>query len=288
MERTPKGGAGALAHIEPWKNRQQAGSYRASVRALLPDPRERLAFEGAAVHQPFAAVVGIGGIGLVVVGDVVTGPMGRHRPPPLLEVVARGVVVGAEVEDQAVAEVELREHDLVVAGLAVPRGGDGAIRQVRITDLGAERHRVVIGLPTVRAAHQVQRRGPRHRVDRSPHVARLDALERPVRLVVVPGRLATGAGVLLEDRVEVEDHALRAHDAPRVVGRGRVEREAPELLEPLPQQGVDEEEPGLVGLREGERVLARVGLGEASSIPSSSRSTHSRENAPRESPRAGH
>ena len=210
------------------------------------------------MRQVLAALVGVALPRFVVIPRVVAEPVRGVRAATGRGQVAGRAVVRAQVDNQAVAGAKRRVDDFG-AGIGVP------VRRRRVVlalvfDAGAEADRAVVLGPPVRAAREAQCGGRGDVVQRGPQVAHLRAGDRPIRLVVMPRCRAAGAGLFGQNQVVVKGQRIRAHDAPRQIGRRRFKSERAKHRITPPQKHVVEKTPGLAGLCHAHRLVAGLGL----------------------------
>ena len=107
--------------------------------------------------------------------------------------------------------LELPAEDRKSSGSAVDVGQLGERALGEPLRLVVEERAGHVPLAAVRAGDELERRRPRHRVDREPHAGVLPAVDVVVRLVLVPRRALAGAGLLDQHVVVVQPHGPRAH-----------------------------------------------------------------------------
>src|SRR5207244_2961850 len=99
----------------------------------------------------------------------------------------------------------------------------------------------------MRAGDELERRCPRHRIDRNPHAAGLRARDVVVRLILVPLRPLDGARLLYEHVVVIEANARTSGELTCNRAGRRAAHELFVLRDPLPVAEVLEETARVVG-----------------------------------------
>src|SRR5262249_258306 len=152
------------------------------------------------------------------------------------------------VKDHAVAGLGFPADDALVPRIDVRQ--DRPARVVVGPEAAVEEAlRAVPHAVPMRAADELERDRPGHRIDRQPDRAEAPAVDRAVRLVLMPGRALLGAWLLHQDMVVEEIDLAGTHQAGGDDPRRRPAREAFEGLDPPPVVGVLEElADGAVGI----------------------------------------
>ena len=191
-------------------------------------------------------------------GRIVAEPSGGQGHAALGSCVCGRAMDDPGREEDGVAGLDIEPDDLVGTVRPAPLGLDVghrlALEVFGPSSLAVERLRRKVGVPAVRAPHELERAVAHLAAGgRDPRRHDLLPAERPVRNVLVPRRRRGREGLLDQQVVEVEAHPRGAGERRRHRRDGRLEHEVPDHRRVLP--AVPGGEQAVLG-------RARVGVGD--------------------------